>query len=289
VLTRTQLGVVCAVIVIGFSLLAWRAWVDFRHGRRVRFALQTLGAALGIGVGVFVYARYYAATAVQKHATVAGHAFSNKETIISAILLGGATLFVVAVMFAALPLVMDRMEGRTFVSFVATRHVRSQKSGFLTVISVLAICGVAISSCALSSVVSVMGGFSQDLKRKILGNNAHIVIDTVSQSPWGDSDQVLAHVRALPGVIGATPVVNGEVMISSPSNLAGVIVRGLRELRVRFLHFSQRIGNNLILWNMLKSRLWIRIKLQFKIICDIHSKARGNLKNLGKFFGISGM
>ena len=30
---------------------------------------------------------------------------------------------------------------------------------------------------------------------------------------------------ALPGVVGATPVVHGEVMISSPSNLAGVFVR----------------------------------------------------------------
>jgi lipoprotein-releasing system permease protein len=38
---------------------------------------------------------------------------------------------------------------------------------------------------------------------------------------------VLARVRAVPGVVGATPVVHGEVMISSASNLAGVIVRGI--------------------------------------------------------------
>jgi lipoprotein-releasing system permease protein len=137
---------------------------------------------------------------------------------------------------------MDRMEGRTFVSFVATRHVRSQKSGFLTVISVLSICGVAISSCALSSVVSVMGGFSQDLKRKILGNNAHIVIDTTAQTPWTDSEAVLARVRALPGVAGATPVVHGEVMISSPSNLAGVIVRGIDPGSIRSVI---ELGNNI--------------------------------------------
>jgi lipoprotein-releasing system permease protein len=72
-----------------------------------------------------------------------------------------------------------------------------------------------------------MGGFSQDLRRKILGNNAHIVIDTESQVAWSGSDEVIARVRAVPGVLAATPVVNGEVMISSPSNLAGVIVRGV--------------------------------------------------------------
>jgi lipoprotein-releasing system permease protein len=128
---------------------------------------------------------------------------------------------------ALLPWVLDRLERRAFESFVSARHVRSQKSGFLTVISVLSICGVAVSACAQSSVVSVMGGFSQDLRRKILGNNAHIVIDTESQAAWSGSDEVLERVRAVPGVVAATPVVNGEVMISSPSNLAGVIVRGV--------------------------------------------------------------
>src|SRR5205814_10122763 len=114
-----------------------------------------------------------------------------------------------------LPFILDRLEGKSFTSFVSARHVRSQKSGFLTVISVLSICGVALSSCALSTVVSVMGGFSQDLKRKILGNNAHIVIDTTAQTPWADYEPILTKVRALPGVTGATPVVHGEVMASS--------------------------------------------------------------------------
>jgi lipoprotein-releasing system permease protein len=231
-LTNTQLGVVFGLIAVGCAFLIWRAWIDWRHDRHVRVALQGLGALLGPAVGAFAYIRYYAAHA-PKHATVAGHAFSNKETILSGVHLAGATVFVVAVMFAMLPLIMDRMEGRTFVSFVATRHVRSEKSGFLTVISVLSICGVAISSCALSSVVSVMGGFSQDLKRKILGNNAHIVIDTTSQSAWSDYESVLERVRAVPGVAGATPVVHGEVMISSPSNLAGVIVRGVDPESIR--------------------------------------------------------
>ena len=132
----------------------------------------------------------------------------------------GVVVLVVLVSFA-----LDRLQG--FTTFVAARHVRSQKSGFLTVISILSICGVAISSCALSSVVSVMGGFSQDLKRKILGNNAHIVVDTTAATPFENYDATLAKVRAVPGVTGATPVVRGEVMASSSSNLAGVIVTGI--------------------------------------------------------------
>ncbi|HZU82132.1 MAG TPA: ABC transporter permease, partial [Polyangiaceae bacterium] len=56
---------------------------------------------------------------------------------------------------------------------------------------------------------------------------AHIVIDTTSQSPWGDYEPVLDRVRGLAGVVAATPVVQSEVMASSTSNLAGVIVHGV--------------------------------------------------------------
>jgi lipoprotein-releasing system permease protein len=156
-----------------------------------------------------------------------GSAWSLKDTMVRATAIVTGVGAIVAVLALLLPFLLDRLEGRTFASFVSARHVRSQKSGFLTIISVLSIGGVAMSSCTLSGVVSIMGGFSADLKRKILGNNAHIVIDTTAQTPWSDYETVLSKVRAVPGVVGATPVVHGEVMISSASNLAGVIVRGV--------------------------------------------------------------
>jgi len=164
---------------------------------------------------------------VESLSQLRGSAWNLRDAMIraSAILTG---VFVIILMLALiLPYMLDQLEGRRFTAFVAARHVRSQKSGFLTVISVLSICGVAISSCALSSVVSVMGGFSQDLKRKILGNNAHIVVDTTPGTPFSDYGAALERIRKIPGVVGATPVVHGEVMASSASNLAGVVVTGI--------------------------------------------------------------
>lgn len=169
------------------------------------------------------------------------------------------TLSVLGVMALSLPLVLDYLERRSFVSFVAARHVRASKSGFLTVISILSILGVCISSFALCIVVSIMGGFGADLKNKILGNNAHISIDsltastgngqgapgpgvdgsegsgapvviggdepsTFGKSPW---DNLLTRIRLVPGVVAATPVVTGEAMASSQSNTAGVLLRGV--------------------------------------------------------------
>jgi len=203
-------------------VLAWigaRTLVALRSGHEIALVwlLVRFLVPPAVAVAAFFGARRGATKALIDHI----------DTAASAVALLLAAVFVVGVLSAMLPWLLDRLEGRTFVAFVAARHVRSEKSGFLTVISVLSICGVAISSCALSSVVSVMGGFSHDLKRKILGNNAHIVIDTTTQTPWTEYDSVLERVRAVKGVAACTPVINGEVMVSSSSNLAGVIVRGI--------------------------------------------------------------
>jgi lipoprotein-releasing system permease protein len=142
--------------------------------------------------------------------------------------LASGVIFLLGVLSAVLPWILDGLERRTFVPFVSARHVRATKSGFLTVISVLSICGVAVSSCALCSVVSIMGGFGADLKRKILGNNAHITVDVPTQLTGFDGHEtMISRLRATPGVQAVTPVVVGEAMASSNANTAGTIVRGI--------------------------------------------------------------
>jgi lipoprotein-releasing system permease protein len=89
--------------------------------------------------------------------------------------------------------------------------------------------GVAVSSCALCSVTSIMGGFGADLKRKILGNNAHIVVDVTRPGGFSDWETKLDGVRLslAPQGGAATPVVAGDAMASSASNTAGALVRGI--------------------------------------------------------------
>ncbi len=202
----------------GRNDLPWYT-ADFAS-RSIRTFLKVTLVALALVAGGLVFI-------VKGLPNMRGTAWSIQDTAIRAAAILSSVAVIVVVLALLLPYMLDRLEGRRFTSFVAARHVRSQKSGFLTVISVLSICGVAISSCALSSVVSVMGGFSQDLKRKILGNNPHIVVDTTAATPWGDYEATLDAIRKVPGVTGATPVVHGEVMASSASNLAGVVVTGI--------------------------------------------------------------
>ena len=112
--------------------------------------------------------------------------------------------------------------------FLGVRQLAGPKSGFLSVIGLLSILGVSFSSCTLTTVLSVMGGFQEDLKHKIVGSNAHVVVDTGGGEAVENLEDVLAKIRSVPGVIGTSPLVLGEALVKSPrtQNLSGVRVRG---------------------------------------------------------------
>ncbi len=128
-----------------------------------------------------------------------------------------------------------------FHHFVATRHLRGRKTGFLTAIGILAILGVSFSSCTLTTVLSVMGGFSDDLKQKIIRTNAHIIVDNYGSDLGGSPSvkrsegdlrfsswkEVIAAVEKVDGVLAATPVVQGEAMMNARTNNHGIQLKGV--------------------------------------------------------------
>ena len=136
------------------------------------------------------------------------------------------TLFAIRIGLRLVGPLLSAFERIGFRSMVAARHLRAKKTGFLAASSTLSVLAVAVSSCMLISVLSVMGGFRADLKKKILGNHAHIVIDQVFEE-LEDWQPILEQTRNTEGVIGATPYLQTEVMVSSLSNRAGAILRGI--------------------------------------------------------------
>lgn len=188
--------------------------------QRGKVFASALGAVAGL---VFIRLTYWTMTLP----ILRGSAWTVKDAAVRAGALVSGLVFLWAGLAVVVPLAFDIAERRAFALFVAIRHVRSKKSGFLSAISGLSIAGVAIASFVLCGATSVMGGFAADLKRKILGNNAHIVVDQTSLAPFDGGEELLARVRKAPHVVGASPVLYGEVMITSSSNLAGVVVRGI--------------------------------------------------------------
>lgn len=205
------LGAVTTFFVVG--------WVARRRGaRQPKLTAATVALAVAaVGLGV-VSGRLPEARAAVFHVE---HQVVRVGAAITVLLFALATLGLV------LPRTLDLFERGSFNNFVAARHVRSKKSGFLTIISLLSILGVAISSFALCAVISIMGGFGADLKQKILNNSAQIRVQTSATGGFDEHQAVLDRVRRIPGVIGATPVAGGEVMASSAMTTAGVILRGV--------------------------------------------------------------
>jgi len=140
----------------------------------------------------------------------------------------------ISVWFATVQVLDLSVKRLNHYGFIAVRHMRGVRKGSVTAISVLAVVGVSASSCQLTTVLSIMGGFSNDLKQKIISTNAHVVVDSASGDlgdasgkGHGDWRRVVEDVRAVEGVVAATPVVKGEAMMNARTNNHGILILGI--------------------------------------------------------------
>ncbi|PJB33739.1 MAG: hypothetical protein CO108_30225 [Deltaproteobacteria bacterium CG_4_9_14_3_um_filter_63_12] len=114
-----------------------------------------------------------------------------------------------------------------FESFVGLRYLMAKRQrNVLSVITLISIGGVAVGVMALIVVLSVMGGFEGDLREKIVGAKAHIVIEA-KEGYLSNYEELLTRLEGVDGIIGASPYLEGEVMINSASNHQGVVLRGI--------------------------------------------------------------
>jgi len=115
--------------------------------------------------------------------------------------------------------------------FVATGHlVGRKKRGFVSIIGLVSIYAISASSCHVITVLSVMGGFGDDLKQKILGMKAHIIIDS-KEGLLNDENRILKIVESIPEVEGAYPYIEEELMVRSSLNISGGVLRGIDTTR----------------------------------------------------------
>jgi lipoprotein-releasing system permease protein len=98
---------------------------------------------------------------------------------------------------------------KPFSLFLALRYLRPKRT-FLSLITVISILGVTIGIMVLILVISVMTGFEQELRRKVLGFDAHLVAG--GESVIFDWPAQAAQIRAVEGVTGVAPFVQGPVL-----------------------------------------------------------------------------
>jgi lipoprotein-releasing system permease protein len=111
--------------------------------------------------------------------------------------------------------------------FIAIRYLKSKRQNrgvsFNTIIS---ISGVAVGVMALLVVLSVMSGFREDLQKKILGANAHAIVESY-RGHIDNYAPLIEKLRHVPHVVSVSPFVIGQVMVTSGKRAHGVFLRGI--------------------------------------------------------------
>jgi lipoprotein-releasing system permease protein len=115
----------------------------------------------------------------------------------------------------------------SFETFFSQRYLKAKrKQGFISIITGISILGIMIGVMALIVVLAVMNGFREDLLKRILGVNSHLLILS-HKGDIKDTDAVMRQALEVDGVIAATPFIYSQVMVKNGGNISGAILRGL--------------------------------------------------------------
>ena len=133
-----------------------------------------------------------------------------------------------------------------FEIYIALRYLRGKrKSRLLSLITFIAVTGVAVGVTALVVVMSVVSGFEQTFTQVITGNRAHISVEPV-RAYISEPEAFIAQLEsAAPEILASSPVSQAAALLRRPGHgeEAGAFVLGIdpaREQQVTCL------GDNLI-------------------------------------------
>ncbi len=118
--------------------------------------------------------------------------------------------------------------GLPFELFVGLRYLRSKgRRGALSLLTLIAMAGMALGVMALIVVIGVMSGAEEELRGKILGTTAHILVLDAAGQGIQDVDGALEVIRRHRAVRAAAPFVLQQVMLSHEGAATGVVLRGI--------------------------------------------------------------
>ena len=110
-----------------------------------------------------------------------------------------------------------------FETFIGSRYLRArQRQAFISLITFLSIAGVTVGVMALIVVIAVMSGFEAELKSRILGGQAHVMLMRHGGA-FTQYRQVMEKVVGIDGVEAVTPYIYTQTMLRSANGTTGMI------------------------------------------------------------------
>jgi lipoprotein-releasing system permease protein len=132
---------------------------------------------------------------------------------------------------AGLVLVLSSGENPLAVIAVVLGLIATSVFGLLALFSVftsVSVLGVALGVAALTIVLAVTTGFEAQFREKVLGVNAHVIVQK-SQSTFAEYRDVMEKARAIdPDVLAVQPFIFAEMLVTrGKGHLSGVAIKGI--------------------------------------------------------------
>ncbi|MDR1123175.1 MAG: ABC transporter permease [Elusimicrobiota bacterium] len=132
-----------------------------------------------------------------------------------------------------------------FETFVAGRYLLSQSKGVFSLITtIIGVLGVCVGVAALITTLAVMSGFQNDIRKKVIGAQAHVLV--LGQMPAGRWQALQADIEKVKHVKATSPGVMGQAILNYDRQSQGVVIRGLdpaQEAKTSELMSSLTEGN----------------------------------------------
>ena len=114
-----------------------------------------------------------------------------------------------------------------FELFVGMRYTRAKRRNhFISFISMTSMIGIGLGVAALIVVLSVMNGFQEELRSRILGVASHLQI-TGPNNALSNWQEISDAVQPSSHVIGTAPYIMAQGMLSNGQAVQGAIIRGV--------------------------------------------------------------
>ncbi len=111
--------------------------------------------------------------------------------------------------------------------FVARRYLRSRHRRFFSLSTVIGIGGIFVGVSALLITLSIMNGFQNELRRRILGGTPHIVVRRFFNEPLENYQEIMEKLEGLSFIKAKAPFIITKSLIRNKKNVDGVVIRGV--------------------------------------------------------------
>jgi len=113
------------------------------------------------------------------------------------------------------------------------RYLRARRrERFVSLIAVISLTGVTLGTFALTVALSVMSGFQEDLRSRLLAFTPEVTVERSDGAAWNPA-QLSHEIAAMPSVSAVAPYISSQVMAVSntpsgaPGYVSGGILRGV--------------------------------------------------------------